>query len=73
VTREDTGVYSITATGSVFTVSKTIANIQALVPAQVHIGVRRHSDTIIRIESEDSSGVAVDLDGDFSLSILIFP
>jgi hypothetical protein len=73
VTREDVGVYSITASGSVFTVSKTLSLIQALVPAQVHIGVRRHSDTIVRIESEDSSGAAVDLDGSFYLTVVVFP
>jgi hypothetical protein len=73
VTREDVGVYSFTASGSVFTVSKTLSFIQALVPAQVHIGVRRHSDTVIRIESEDSSGAAVDLVGDFYLTVVVFP
>lgn len=73
LTREDVGVYSITASGSVFTVSKTLSLIQPLTPAQVHIGVRRYSDTLIRIESEDSSGAAVDLDGNFYISILIFP
>jgi len=73
VTREDVGVYSFSATGSVFTVSKTLSFIQALVPAQVHIGVRRHSDTVIRIESEDSSGAAVDLVGDFYLTVVVFP
>lgn len=73
VTREDTGVYSFSASGSVFTVSKTLSFIQALVPAQVHIGVRRHSDTLIRFESLDSSGVAVDLDGSFYLNVIVFP
>lgn len=73
VTRDDVGVYSITVSGSVLTVSKTICSIQALVPAQAHIGIRRYSDTVIRIESEDPSGSAVDLDGSFYLSILIFP
>lgn len=73
VTREDVGVYSFTASGSVFTVSKTLSFIQALVPAQVHIGVRRHSDTILRIESQDSSGSAVDLSGDFYLTVVVFP
>ncbi len=73
ITRDDVGVYSFTASGSVFTVSKTLSFIQALVPAQVHIGIRRYSDTVIRIESEDPSGVAVDLDGSFYLSVVVFP
>lgn len=73
LTREDVGVYSFTASGSVFTVSKTLSFVQPLTPAQVHIGVRRHSDTIIRIESQDSSGVAVDLSGDFYLTVVVFP
>jgi len=73
VTREDVGVYSFTASGSVFTVSKTLSFIHNLLPDQVHIGVRRHSDTIIRIESQDSSGSAVDLSGDFYLTVVVFP
>ncbi len=73
VTREDVGVYSFTASGSVFTVSKTLSFIHNLLPDQVHIGVRRHSDTIIRIESQDSSGAAVDLSGDFYLTVVVFP
>ncbi|MBN8545769.1 MAG: hypothetical protein J0L60_06515 [Ignavibacteria bacterium] len=73
VTRDDVGVYSITVSGSVLTVSKTVCSIQALVPAQIHIGIRRYSDTVIRIESEDPSGSAVDLDGSFYLSVVVFP
>lgn len=73
ITRDDVGVYSFTASGSIFTISKTLSFIQPLVPAQVHIGVRRYSDTLIRIESEDSAGATVDLDGSFYLSVVVFP
>lgn len=73
VTRDDAGAYSITVSGSVLTVSKTVCSIQALVATQAHIGIRRYSDTVIRIESEDPSGSAVDLDGSFYLSVVIFP
>jgi len=73
VTREDVGVYSFTASGSVFTASKTLSFIHNLLPDQVHIGVRRYSDTLIRIEAEDSSGAAVDLSGDFYLTVVVFP
>lgn len=73
VTREDVGVYSFTASGAVFTVSKTLSFIHNLLPDQVHIGVRRYSDTLIRIEAEDSSGAAVDLVGDFYLTVVVFP
>lgn len=73
VTRDDVGAYSITVSGSVLTVSKTICSIQALVATQAHIGIRRYSDTVIRIESEDPSGSAVDLDGSFYLSVVVFP
>ncbi len=73
ITRDDVGVYSFTASGSIFTISKTLSFIQPLVPAQVHIGVRRYSGTLIRIESKDSSGAAVDLDGSFYLSVVVFP
>lgn len=73
VAQNDVGVYTITASGSVFTVSKTICLIQALVATQAHIGIRRYSDTVIRIESEDPSGSAVDLDGSFYFSVVVFP
>lgn len=73
ITREDVGIYTITASSGIFATQKTLGFTQALVPAQVHIGVRRYSDTIIRIEAEDPTGAALDLDGNFYLTVLIFP
>jgi len=73
ITREDVGIYTITASSGILTTQKTIGFIQPQVPSQVHIGVRRYSDTIVRIEAEDPSGAAIDLDGNFYLSISIFP
>lgn len=72
ITREDVGIYTITAGSGIFTTQKTLGFMQPLVPAQVHIGVRRYSDTLVRIEAEDPSGAALDLDGNFYLSLLIF-
>lgn len=73
VTREDVGIYTITASSGIFTTQKTIGYMQPQVPSQVHIGVRRYSDTIVRIEAEDTSGASIDLDGNFYLSVSIFP
>lgn len=73
ITREDVGIYTITASSGIFTSSKTLGYTQPQIPSQVHIGVRRYSDTIVRIEVEDPSGAAMDLDGNFYLSISIFP
>ena len=73
ITREDVGIYTITASSAIFTTQKTLGSMQPFVPAQVHIGVRRYSDTIVRIEAEDPSGAAIDLDGNYYLSVLIFP
>lgn len=73
ITREDVGIYTVTASSGIFTSQKTLGFMQPLSPSQVHIGVRRYSDTIIRIEAEDPSGAALDLDGNFYLSLLVFP
>jgi hypothetical protein len=73
LSQADTGIYSLTVSSAILLTGKTIAFIQPQNAIAEYIGIRRHSDTVLRIDSIDQSSSGIDLAGDFYIHISIFP